>query len=139
MSDACWDFSRPADFRAGDLWLVNKLDSAPEGFSLPAGALGISVQTGAGMSELLSDLSERVVEAYGLSGSALMTRERHRVEVSACADHVARAIRGLEDGIAAELVAEELRLAARALGRLTGRVDVEELLDLVFRDFCIGK
>ncbi|MEP4734570.1 hypothetical protein, partial [Parvibaculum sp.] len=39
----------------------------------------------------------------------------------------------------AELVAEDLRLAARALGRITGRVDVEDLLDVIFRDFCIGK
>ena len=38
-----------------------------------------------------------------------------------------------------ELIAEELRLAARALGRLTGRVDVEDVLDVIFRDFCIGK
>ncbi len=38
-----------------------------------------------------------------------------------------------------ELIAEELRLAARALGRLTGRVDVEDILDVIFRDFCIGK
>jgi tRNA modification GTPase len=37
------------------------------------------------------------------------------------------------------VVAEELRLAGRALGRLTGRVDVEEILDVIFRDFCIGK
>jgi tRNA modification GTPase len=40
---------------------------------------------------------------------------------------------------AAELAAEDLRLAARALGRITGRVDVEDLLDVIFRDFCIGK
>jgi tRNA modification GTPase len=39
----------------------------------------------------------------------------------------------------AELVAEDLRLAARALGKITGRVDVEEILDVIFRDFCIGK
>ena len=36
-------------------------------------------------------------------------------------------------------MAEDLRLALRELGRITGRVDVEELLDVVFRDFCIGK
>jgi tRNA modification GTPase len=49
--------------------------------------------------------------------------------------------RALELGPSAgeELIAEELRLAARALGRLTGRVDVEDILDVVFRDFCIGK
>ena len=38
-----------------------------------------------------------------------------------------------------DVVAEDLRLAARALGRLTGRVDVEDILDVIFRDFCIGK
>jgi tRNA modification GTPase len=38
-----------------------------------------------------------------------------------------------------ELAAEDLRLAVRALGRLTGHVDVEDLLDVVFGDFCIGK
>ena len=38
-----------------------------------------------------------------------------------------------------ELAAEDLRLAARALGRITGRVDVDEVLDVIFRDFCIGK
>ena len=38
-----------------------------------------------------------------------------------------------------EIVAEELRLAGRALGRLVGRVDVEDVLDVIFRDFCIGK
>ena len=70
--------------------------------------------------------------------SALITRERHR--------------RALEDALAAlrragkpelagheDLLAEELRIAARAIGRLTGRVDVEDILDVIFRDFCIGK
>ena len=42
-------------------------------------------------------------------------------------------------GTAPELMAEDMRLALRELGRITGRVDVEELLDVVFRDFCIGK
>ena len=51
--------------------------------------------------------------------------------------HLAAALAG--DGTASEVVAEDLRLAARALGRLTGRVDVEDILDVVFADFCIGK
>jgi len=38
-----------------------------------------------------------------------------------------------------EVIAEELRLAARALGRITGRVDIEEVLGEIFKNFCIGK
>ncbi len=57
-----------------------------------------------------------------------MTRVRHRRALEDCA--AARA---------SELVAEDLRLALRALGRITGRVDVEDVLDVIFRDLCIGK
>jgi tRNA modification GTPase len=73
-----------------------------------------------------------------LDGDApVLTRPRHR-------HALAEAEAALEKALAApadqpELMAEDLRLAMRALGRLTGRVDVEELLDFVFRDFCIGK
>jgi tRNA modification GTPase len=57
---------------------------------------------------------------------------------------LAEALAHLQHGLTApsdapELLAEDLRLAMRAIGRITGRVDVEELLDFVFRDFCIGK
>jgi tRNA modification GTPase len=68
---------------------------------------------------------------------ALVTRERHRAALG----EVVSALRRATVGPAGqeEVVAEELRLAARALGRLTGRVDVEDVLDVIFRDFCIGK
>jgi len=70
--------------------------------------------------------------------SALVTRERHR---RALEDALAAPRRALGPGLAGreDLPAEELRIAARALGRLTGRVDVEDILDVIFRDFCIGK
>jgi tRNA modification GTPase len=70
--------------------------------------------------------------------SALVTRERHR---HALQDTVAALRRALSDDLAGreDLLAEELRIAAQALGRLTGRVDVEDILDVIFRDFCIGK
>jgi len=71
-------------------------------------------------------------------GGQLVTRERHRKaleEVVAALDRAtAQDLAGRED-----IIAEELRLASRALGRLTGRVDVEDILDVIFRDFCIGK
>jgi tRNA modification GTPase len=75
-----------------------------------------------------------------LSGaeSALVTRERHRRMLE---DTLVALRRALEPPTAGreDLLAEELRTAAQALGRLTGRVDVEDVLDVIFRDFCIGK
>jgi tRNA modification GTPase len=68
----------------------------------------------------------------------LVTRERHRLALQ---DTWAALRRALAPGLSGreDLLAEELRLAARALGRLTGRVDVDDILDVIFRDFCIGK
>ena len=70
-----------------------------------------------------------------LGEAAPLTRARHRQALSDCHAALVRA----ETAGAAELVAEDVRLAARALGRITGRVDVEEVLDVIFREFCIGK
>ena len=67
-----------------------------------------------------------------------MTRQRHRDTLRGATDALGRAIAAGPGG-QDELIAEELRLAGRALGRLTGRVDVEDILDVIFRDFCIGK
>ena len=63
------------------------------------------------------------------------SRLRHRIALSECVDALARAAATHES----ELFVEDLRLAARALGRVTGRVDIEDLLDVIFSDFCIGK
>ena len=66
-----------------------------------------------------------------------MTRERHRTALTACLSAI-RAARA-DPSRPIELRAEDLRRAGDALGRLTGRIDVEDLLDVIFRDFCIGK
>jgi tRNA modification GTPase len=66
---------------------------------------------------------------------ATLTRLRHR----AALEETLAALRRATAAQAAELAAEDLRLAARALGRITGRVDVEDVLDVIFREFCIGK
>lgn len=66
----------------------------------------------------------------------LLTRARHREALEHCHASLARFLANDGD---AELAAEDLRLAARALGRITGSVGVEDILDIVFRDFCIGK
>jgi tRNA modification GTPase len=102
----------------------------------PREGMRISAKTGTGLDSLLERIAgevrarlERPLEAPP------MTRARHRENVAAAAEALSRALRQNES----ELMAEDLRLALRAIGRLTGRVDIEELLDTVFRDFCIGK
>jgi len=97
----------------------------------------ISVKTGDGLGDLISLVAARAGDAFCDGENSVVTRERHRKALQDCLAHLAAAQSGWESG--AELVAEDLRLAARALGRVTGRVDVEDLLDLIFRDFCIGK
>lgn len=95
----------------------------------------VSVKTGFGLEELLAVLEGRVRKESDAGASAPLTRARHRVALEECRDALDRAM----GAPLPELAAEDLRLAARGLGRLTGRVDVEEILDVVFRDFCIGK
>ena len=97
----------------------------------------ISSETEAGFDALLPALVSYAAEFLGSTEPALVTRERQR---HALEETLAALRRVLAEGHRGEdLIAEDLRLAARALGRLTGRVDVEDILDVIFRDFCIGK
>jgi tRNA modification GTPase len=98
----------------------------------------ISALTESGFDEFLGVLAEHARQYLGSGEPALVTRARHRRALEDTAAALGRAV--AEPSPAREdIVAEELRLAARALGRLTGRVDVEDILDVIFRDFCIGK
>jgi tRNA U34 5-carboxymethylaminomethyl modifying GTPase MnmE/TrmE len=98
----------------------------------------ISARTGEGFDVLLSALAHHVEKFLAGAESAVVTRERHR---RALQDALTALRRALVPDLSSreDLLAEELRLAARALGRLTGRVDVDDVLDVIFRDFCIGK
>ena len=96
----------------------------------------VSAATGDGMAELLERLATEVAARAGSGESLLLTTARHREALESCASFLDEA---LQDEPALEERAEALRLAARALGRITGRVDVEDMLDLIFADFCIGK
>jgi tRNA modification GTPase len=121
----------PPDLPEPDLIVWNKADL---GFARDG--LSISLKTGEGIPMLLKMLQQKVQHKLE-SGAPALTRPRHR-------HALAEAVAHLQHGLAApqdqpELLAEDLRLAMRAIGRITGVVDVEELLDFVFRDFCIGK
>lgn len=95
----------------------------------------ISAMTGEGLDAFLAALTRLVADRLDVSAAPALTRARHRMALQDCLDALRRARRAPM----LELAAEDVRLAARALGRITGRVDVEELLDVIFRDFCIGK
>ncbi|WP_027145741.1 tRNA uridine-5-carboxymethylaminomethyl(34) synthesis GTPase MnmE [Mesorhizobium sp. WSM3626] len=97
---------------------------------------GISVVEGTGVDELLAEIGRRATQAAGDAGDVLPSRLRHVELLGAANRHLHRAA---DEGTPQELRAEELRLAADRLGRIVGAVDVEDLLDVIFSQFCIGK
>jgi tRNA modification GTPase len=117
---------------AGRLLIANKADIGGPG---PNGALRISARTGLGMSELRVRLASIARQLTESNGPPPLTRARHRAALLAAADHLDAA----EQADLPELRGEDLRLAMRALGRITGHVGVEDILDTVFSSFCIGK
>ncbi len=124
------------------LVVVNKTDLIP-------GSLGgapdgrrvwpVSCRTGAGLDELLGALTAAAEERLDPGFAPALTRARHRGALETCATALDRALEGVFVGGTAELAGEDLRHAVAALGRITGRVDVEDLLDVIFRELCIGK
>ena len=143
-SDGGWRLASDA-VRAGDLLLLNKADRAPgsdagwaetHADAAGLGLLKVSATTGDGLDGLHEALHRRV--AADLSGGEFpaATRARHRGRLEEALTAVRRGIQALESP---ELAAEDLRLASRALGRIAGRIDPEEVLGRIFASFCIGK
>jgi tRNA modification GTPase len=97
--------------------------------------ISISTKTNAGLDALLQTLTSRVASLLADTGAPPPTRARHREALTRCLAALDAAI----DAAEPELAAEDLRRAADALGRITGRIDIEDMLDSIFRDFCIGK
>jgi tRNA modification GTPase len=114
--------------------VTNKIDRAPDA-PRAEDEITISVRTGAGLDRLLDALAEAVERRLTGDGSPALTRARHRTALEDARDALAR----VPSAPLPELAAEDLRLALRAIGRITGRVDVEDMLDLLFGSFCIGK
>ena len=158
LDAAAWS-DPPAELGAfleeGALLAINKIDLpagetvgallAGDGPVVPAAvrsavqegrAFGVSARTGQGVEDLLAALADAAAGAMALDeGGAGLTRARHRQALEGCLDALRQALVAAE----VELAAEDLRLAARALGQVTGRVDVEDVLDALFAGFCIGK
>ena len=120
------------------LVVFNKMDlGAAEGFVFQDcfASMSVSLKTGENISNLLAALEQLVLDRFDTRSELSLTRARHRVALVECHSALDRAA-SVES---LELLAEDLRLAARGLGRITGRVDVEDLLDVIFGEFCIGK
>jgi tRNA modification GTPase len=134
------------------VWLVrNKIDLDPAvpvapGVRQPPGGLGregdkagfqISASRGDGVGELIAALVAFAENYFGAGDGGLIARERQRQLLQQTAVSLQRSIAVMGEG--EELAAEDLRMAAYSLGRMLGRVDVEDILDVIFREFCIGK
>jgi tRNA modification GTPase len=105
---------------------------------LGAPVFAVSALAGTGMAALTAALVRFATESFASGPEVLVTRERHRATLQQAVAALERAVSDRAGG-REDIIAEELRLAGRALGQLTGRVDVEDILDVIFRDFCIGK
>ncbi len=139
---------RPANFEKSKVWLIeNKID-VTEPKTRSSGVkydktefqftARISAKGGKGINQLVEALRQDVAAQFAATDSVLITRGRHRHALAQTLAALDRALAHKTAG-SEELIAEELRSAATTLGRLTGRVDVEDILDVIFRDFCIGK
>src|SRR5262249_23581715 len=124
-----------------EIWVIaNKADLLGPSQAGADARLAISATTGRGVDDLISALADFASGFFEATEPVLVTRQRQRQALEDAAAALRRAVdEGAESRKREEVIAEELRLAATALGRVLGRVDVEDVLDAIFRDFCIGK
>ena len=124
--------------RPTDIPVLSKadLDLGDDG-KAAQGALSVSAATGDGLQALREVIEGKVVASLSGLDFPAATRQRHATLLRDALSHLSRALIALRAG--PELAAEDVRLAARALGRITGKVDPEDVLDQVFAKFCIGK
>lgn len=114
--------------------IFTKADMLEKGME-PADGLSISTQTGQGMDNLLAELEKRIIRFFSGETAPFITRARHRALLSESLKHLQNCHKKAE----LELKCEELRLAANAVGKITGKIQVDDVLDVIFRQFCIGK
>jgi tRNA modification GTPase len=131
---AIWRIKTKADLVVDSLGITNEQRFGAE----LEFRFSISAITGAGIDLLVDALSGYAKDYFSSAEAAIVTRARHRHALEETAAALGRALADRPEGHE-DIIAEELRAAATTLGRLTGRVDVEDILDVIFRDFCIGK
>ena len=142
LSDAD-DHRQFPDQGSTPVWVVrNKIDLEPiaalsDDADRPLAEFRVSAARGDGLAELIAAIVVFAEGFFGAQDGGLITRERQRTLLVDAAASLQRSMTVIGQG--EELAAEELRRASYCLGRLLGRVDVEDILDAIFREFCIGK
>jgi tRNA modification GTPase len=126
---------RPRGIDSDAIWIMNKVDLVDERWEGPMH--WISALTCVGVAEFLDGLEARVTTICGSTEPATLIRARHDSAMQKCVADLEGALDSAPERI--EIVAEKLRGAAFALGTLTGAIGVEDVLDSIFREFCIGK
>lgn len=139
LSDASLppDEAPPELSARGDKFLLPLASKIDIPGAAAGGRLGVSAKTGAGLQEVIASIGARARARVGNLASPAITRERYRQHLLTCVDALLNFIDAPVDEH--ELRAEDLRIAVHALGRITGRVDVEDVLGEIFGRFCIGK
>ncbi len=122
-----------------DILLRNKVDTGHFRRLADGHGLDVSIKTGAGMEAFYTVLLAQLEDLAGVADAAAPTRTRHRHALRGLDRRLSGALEALDGGLGPEVVAEDVRAAQAGLGVITGRVGVEDLLDVIFRDFCIGK
>ena len=138
-----WLFDAREDFQSdqvltGDLVIANKSDLVPPN-SVSRETLQIAAKTGDGVKALESEIIARLSTMTSNLGAPMITRARHRQGIERASQHLETAQNHLNAQIGSEFVAEDVRLASRELGMLTGHIDPDSVLGAVFSSFCIGK
>ena len=122
-----------------DIIVINKTDIRKKPKTNNLGWLEVSVRRGDGLDSLLKGIGCAATAKMSNQNPSIITQPRHRTAINTCISSLHEVEKGLANGRGLELIAEDLRSAMHALGRITGRVDVEDLLDIIFKEFCIGK
>jgi tRNA modification GTPase len=118
--------------------VLNKSDIANKQKHSFKEAVLVSVKENKNIDELINKIKNHLSTKFTLSKNILVTRERHRVKLNHCLNEIDNFLRK-DQKKDIEMAAEDLRLATRHLGGIVGKVDVEEILGSIFKDFCIGK
>ena len=119
--------------------LLNKADvQAKENHKFDVDTVLASVKDNMNIDMLINLIKEKLNKKFSTSNSALITRERHRAKLNECLKEIEKFLKK-DQNKDLELAAEDLRMATRHLGSIVGKVDVEEILGSIFKDFCIGK
>ena len=119
--------------------LLNKSDvQDEENHRFDVDTILASVKDNKNIDKLINLIKQKLSKKFSSTNNALITRERHRVKLNECLIEIDKFLKK-DQYKDLELAAEDLRMATRHLGSIVGKVDVEEILGSIFKDFCIGK